>query len=130
MLRLPSLMLASSLALALPAVPAHAETLAGTWSGTGYAAPASGQREKVACRITYSPQGSKVFAVVATCASPSTKVVQTGQLTMVDRNRYIGEVYNAEYNISGRVRVVISGSRQTVTFTSAQGSGQATLSKR
>ncbi|MEW5964178.1 MAG: hypothetical protein AB1749_11510 [Pseudomonadota bacterium] len=130
MLRIPALAIASLIALSLPTGSASAESLAGTWSGTGYAAPASGQREKVACRITYSPQGSKVFAVVATCASPSTKVVQTGQLTMVDRNRYIGEVYNAEYNISGRVRVVISGSRQTVTFTSSQGSGQATLTKR
>ncbi len=130
MLRLPTLMLASLLAFSVPSGSAHADKLAGTWTGTGYAAPASGQREKIACRITYSPQGSKVFAVVATCASPSMKVVLSGQLTMVDQNRYVGEVYNAEYNISGRARVVISGSRQTVTFTSSQISGQATLTRR
>lgn len=118
------------IAWAMPMQSARAESLEGVWSGSGYAAPNSGQREKVSCRIEYRRQGSSVFGLVATCASSSAKIIQTGQLTMVNPRRYVGSVYNAEYNLSGRVRVLLSGSRQTVTFSSDRGSGQVTLSKR
>jgi hypothetical protein len=49
---------------------------------------------------------------------------------MVSPNRYVGDFYNSEYDISGRVRVVISGSSQTVTFSSAKGSGSLSLKKQ
>jgi hypothetical protein len=92
--------------------------------------PKSGQREKVRCRVSFTPHGSKVVAVTATCASASTSIRQTGQLSMVSPNRYVGDFYNSEYDISGRIRVIISGSSLTATFSSANGSGNLNLKKQ
>lgn len=121
---------AVALSVALPSWDAEAEALDGVWSGGGHVSPKSGQREKVSCRVQYQSQGSKTYGVVATCATTSAKIVQTGSLTMVNPTRYVGDFYNSEYNVSGRVRVVVSGSRQTVTFWNPQGSGQLSLSRR
>lgn len=106
---------------------ANAEPLSGTWSGSGYVQPRDGQREKVRCRVTYSPQGASVVAVSATCASASTTIHQTGSLSMVSPSKYIGDFYNSEYDVSGRIRVSISGSSQTVSFSGAKGSGSLSL---
>ncbi|MEO1204707.1 MAG: hypothetical protein AAFV45_00090 [Pseudomonadota bacterium] len=110
--------------------PAWAATLQGTWSGSGYINPSEGKREKVRCRITYSRQTPKIYSVRAVCATASGKVNQTGEVLMVNPNRYIGDFYNPEFDISGRVRVTISGSRQTVTLFGSRGSGRVTLTKR
>ena len=110
--------------------PASADVLSGTWSGGGYVQPTDGQREKVRCRVTYSPQGASTVAVAATCASSSTTIQQTGSLTKVSDTKYVGDFYNSEYNISGRVRVSISGSSQTVSFSSPRGTGSMSLSRR
>ena len=107
-----------------------AATLDGQWSGSGYVVPTSGKREKVRCRVTYNRQGERTYGVVAVCASASVTVRQTGQLLMVDQSRYVGDFHNAQYSISGRVRVRVSGGTQTVTFESANGTGQLTLRRR
>lgn len=109
---------------------AVADSLGGSWSGSGYVTPADGQREKVRCRVNYSPQGEKVVAVSATCASASMTIQQTGQLSKVTANKYVGDFYNSQYDISGRIRVSVNGGSQTVTFTSAHGSGSLNLSRR
>ncbi|MEQ1716861.1 MAG: hypothetical protein ABL907_12880 [Hyphomicrobium sp.] len=106
---------------------AHAEPLSGTWSGSGYVQPKDGQREKVRCRVSYSPQGSQVVAVSATCASASMTIHQTGSLSMVSASRYVGDFHNPEFDVSGRVRVTISGASQTVTFSGARGGGSLNL---
>lgn len=111
------------LGVAVLAGGAQSAPLEGSWSGDGYVAPKQGKREKVRCRVTYSPQGAKVVAVKAVCASASTTIHQTGQLLMVSPTRYVGDFYNSQYDISGRIRVLVSGSSQTVTFSSAHGSG-------
>lgn len=121
---------AAALNVCVFAGAASSEPLQGTWSGRGYVKPTEGQREMVSCRVSYSPQGSKVVAVSATCASASTTIHQTGQLSMVTPNRYVGDFYNSEYDISGRIGVSVSGSSQTVTFSGARGSGSLSLSKR
>jgi len=108
----------------------HAASLSGTWSGSGYVQPSNGQRESVRCKITYSRQSDKVFGVSAVCASPSAQIRQTGEVLMVNENRYVGDFYNSSYDISGRVNVSISGSSQTVSFKSASGHGSLSLSKR
>ena len=125
---LPALVSVPFLALATQA--AHAVPLDGTWTGSGFVTPSSGQRERVSCRVSYSRQGPSVYAFSATCATASAKFNQSGQLTMVNESRYIGDFFNPEYNLSGRARVVVSGSRQTVTLSSQSGSGQLNLSKR
>ncbi|MCH9806354.1 MAG: hypothetical protein K0U74_01355 [Alphaproteobacteria bacterium] len=108
----------------------HAASLAGSWNGSGYVNPTKGKRERVRCRITYSKQTSKVFSVRASCATASNKILQTGEVLMVNASRYVGDFYNSEYDISGRVHVSVNGSRQTVSFSSGRGSGRVNLRKR
>jgi hypothetical protein len=107
-----------------------AQSLEGSWSGSGVARPNTGQSEKVKCRIVYSKESAKVFGVSATCATTSVKFHQTGKVLMVNPNRYVGDFYNPEYDVSGRVRVTLKGSSQTVNFSGPKGSGSLTLTRR
>ena len=116
--------------LAIDPQAARAASLEGSWSGGGYVKPKSGNRERVRCRVSFSRQGAKVYAVSATCASASTTIRQTGQLSMVNANRFVGDFHNSQYDISGRVRVTVHGGRLNVTFSSASGGGAMTLSRR
>lgn len=124
-----TLVAAAASALMLSVLPANADTLSGTWSGSGSVSPKDGKTESVRCKVTYTPQGAAV-AVAATCASSSTTIQQTGSLSKVSDSKYVGDFYNSQYDISGRVRVTVSGSSQTVTFSSGRGSGSLHLSKR
>lgn len=108
---------------------AQSTTLEGVWSGNGYITPKSGEREKVHCRISYDKETSKVYRAVATCASTAAKITQSGSILKVRANRYVGDFYNSEYDVSGRIRVIIKGTRQTVTLTSDSGSGSIKLRK-
>ena len=109
---------------------AAADGLEGSWRGNGYIKFSSGAREKVRCRARYTKQTPKVFRVVATCASPSAKVTQTGTLSKVRGNRYVGDFYSPEFDVSGRVKISVSGSSQRVTLTSSSGSGSLSLRRR
>jgi hypothetical protein len=60
------LLLSSTLLSGFGSVPAWAASLHGSWSGSGYIVPKSGQKESVRCRVSYSPQGTKVVAVSCT----------------------------------------------------------------
>lgn len=129
MITMRRLVVALPLALAALTSAAHADTLSGTWSGSGSFKPTEGKSEAVRCKITYTPQGAAV-AVSAACASASATIRQTGSLTKVSDTKYIGDFYNDEYNVSGRVRVTVHGSSQSVSFSSAKGSGSMNLSRR
>lgn len=127
-----SLLLLVGLALGLCVcidAAAAATSLDGVWSGSGVVNPKDGVRETVRCRISYKQESEKVFGVAATCATRSRKIQQTGKLLMVGPTSYVGDFYNPGYDISGRVRVVVQGSIQTVTFQSARGSGSVSLRK-
>lgn len=117
------------LVLAALSTGAQADTLSGTWSGSGSFKAKDGKSEAVRCKITYTPQGSAV-AVSAACASASATIRQTGSLTKVSDSKYVGDFYNNEYDVSGRVRVTVHGSSQSVSFSSAKGSGSMSLSRR
>ena len=110
--------------------PAQADSLAGNWRGSGYLKPASGAREKVRCRVSYSKINNDLFSFSGTCASSAGSVQQTGEISRASRTRYIGRFNNSQHGVSGRIRVVVSGSRQTVFLSGSQGSGQLRLSKR
>ncbi len=123
--------LAAVVSIAASSAPAAAESiLEGNWSGSGYVQPSNGERENVTCKVNYHQLNDTVHAVKATCASASMKIVQTGQISTVREGRYIGDFANLEYNISGSVRVVVSGNTQNVTFTSASGGGTLALKRR
>lgn len=125
---------AAVLVLALSVMPirsAQAEPgLEGTWSGSGYVVPKSGDRENVRCRVRFSRQSSKVFSVDATCSSATANIVQTGEVLEVSAGRYAGNFYNTQYDISGRIRIQMSGNHQTVNFLGAQGQGSLSLNKQ
>ena len=129
-LRSASMICAGLLCIAQSASPAAAASLAGSWSGGGSIKPASGQRERVRCRVSYSRLTRKVFSVSARCATSSATIRQTGELLMIRPNLYVGDFYNRQFDIRGRIRVVISGSSQTVTLSSRNGNGRLRLRKR
>lgn len=110
--------------------PVHAAGLQGTWSGAGYIKPRSGARERVRCVVSYSQQTARVFSVQANCASNAGSIRQTGEVLKIRSNYYAGDFYNQQFDIGGRVRVSVTGGRQTVTFSSADGGGRLTLKKR
>ncbi len=107
-----------------------AVNLEGSWRGNGFLQPTSGQKEKVRCRVNYSKISDKIYSVSGTCASPSGNVRQTGEVIKVSDTRFVGDFKNAEYDISGRVRIILNGSRQTMTLTSSSGTGSLNLRKR
>lgn len=109
---------------------AQTRSIEGSWRGSGYLKPASGAREKVRCRVSYSKINNDLFSFSGTCASSAGSIRQTGQISRASRTRYIGSFNNSQYGVSGRIRVVVSGSRQTVFLTGGQGSGQLRLSKK
>ena len=116
-----------TLVVALAPAATQAGELSGTWRGSGWVYPKASNKERVKCRVTYRPQSAKVVSVKAICATASAKIIQTGELLKVRKGLYVGDFYNAQFDISGRIRMTMSGRRQSVTFSGAQGRGSLTL---
>ena len=120
-----------ALSLCMANVTASAAgALDGVWSGSGEVNPKDGAKETVRCRIQYRRESEKVYGVTATCATRSRKIQQTGKVLKATATSYVGDFYNPSYDVSGRVRVVVRGTTQTVTFQSARGTGSVSLRKR
>lgn len=109
---------------------AHADRFSGLWRGSGYVKPAEGQRERVRCRVVYRRLSRDRYGVTARCATQAVNIDQAGEVRRTGRNSYSGTFYNMEYNVRGRIRIRVSGNRQSVTLRSPQGSGRLTLFKR
>ena len=120
----------AALTLCVTAGRPVAQTLDGSWSGSGFVKPTSGQRERVRCRVSYSRQSAKVYGVSARCASASATLRQTGELLKIRANLYVGDFYNAQFDFRGRIRVVVSGRTQRVTLSGDGASGSLRLRKR
>lgn len=103
--------------------------LAGSWSGGGSVAFASGASEKARCRAKFSRAGGSSYRMSATCATSSARVAQTANLKKVGANSYVGSFHNPEYNISGSIRITVSGKSQNVSLSSDVGSASLRLSK-
>ncbi len=133
MFKLPSIwcvVLLMVFATVLPPTSAVAATLEGSWVGSGYVKPSKGQRERVRCHVSYTKLSSKVFAVSARCATSSLNIRQTGTILGVRPSVFVGDFHNSEFDIRGRIRVTVSGKRQTVKLSSSDGTGQLNLRKR
>jgi hypothetical protein len=111
--------------------PLHADPtpLEGTWRGSGTMQQMDDPPQKLTCRIKYSRETAKVFRVVAKCVTISSTINQTGQLLKVNPGVYVGEFHVAAYGLSGRIRVVIDGATQTMSFKSSRAKGTVTLTK-
>jgi hypothetical protein len=118
----------ASLAVIAPAA-SNAADLSGSWSGGGSIQLASGQKEKARCRASYSRAGGSGYTMSATCATSSAKVAQTAKLRKAGANSYAGQFYNAEYGITGSIRVTISGNRQSVYLSGDAGSAAFSLKR-
>ncbi len=112
------------------AAAAKSGVIVGRWVGSGYAHVTNGESEKVRCRISYDRQSAKTFTMHAVCASPSTRILQTGTVLQATDNTYIGHLHNQDFNVKARVRIVVSGSIQTIYIKADEGSGKITLRKR
>ncbi len=113
-----------------PVAEAQSEGLQGYWRGSGYVSAAKGQRERVRCRVWISRGLGQTFGVKARCASPATNIDQTGRVSRTGSNSYVGDFYNSDFNIRGRIRIILQGNRQSVTMHSDAGSGRLTLYRR
>ena len=128
----PSIALAIGLlaAAGLSGVPrAHAADLEGSWSGGGTVRFASGGEERARCRAYYSRRSKAVYVLRATCATASGRAAQSATLQKVGDNRYSGTFYNSEYDISGRIYVILRGASQSVRLTSGSGSASIRLTR-
>jgi hypothetical protein len=103
--------------------------LEGSWSGGGTVRFASGAEEQARCRAHYSRRSAGIYVLRATCATASGKAAQSATLQKVGDNRFSGTFYNSEYDISGRIYVVLRGSSQSVRLTSGSGSASFRLSR-
>ncbi len=117
-------------ALLATAAQAQSSSIEGTWRGSGYVSYASGDKERVTCRATYTRISGDAYTLNATCASPSGSVSQSA--TVLDRGggTYRGDIFNVQYNTYGSIVVEVSGNSQRVTLRGEAGSGVFTLTRR
>jgi hypothetical protein len=104
--------------------------LSGSWSGGGWVSFSSGNKERARCRAHYSRAGGNGYNLSATCATPSGSASQTATVYQVSPNRYRGSFHNAEYNVSGSIRIVVSGNSQSVSLAGEGASAALSLSRR
>jgi len=113
-----------------PVKAAIAAELTGTWSGSGTVTLANGAREKARCRASYIAAGGRTYAMSATCATASAKVSQTAILSQNTKNRFGGTFYNPEFGVTGRIRIIVSGKRQTVYLSGSAGHATFSMQRR
>lgn len=104
-------------------------SLAGSWSGGGWVAFSSGNKERASCRASYRHNGGDSYTLEATCATSSGKASQTATVYKVSGSAYRGSFYNTDYNVRGTIRVVVSGSSQSVSLAGDGASASLSLHK-
>lgn len=102
--------------------------LAGTWSGGGTMVSSSGNAEKVRCRATFRQIGNGA-TMRATCANATSRIVQTADLTRVSASRYIGDFTNAEFGITGSIRITLSGNSLSAALAGGGGTASINLNR-
>jgi hypothetical protein len=129
--RLASLLLAcvALAGLNVPARSQQAATLAGFWTGLGVISSGLGAGERARCHAHYAAKSETTFLVTARCATGSGPLSQTANLRKVSENTYAGSFYNEEYNISGRMQVVVRGDTQRVTLISSSATAAFTMKR-
>lgn len=108
------------------AAVAGGRSLAGSWSGGGVVTLPSGATERARCRATFHGSGSH-YSMDAVCATASTRVAQTAKLRQVSASRFTGEFFNPDYNVSGSIRINLSGDSLSASLDGGGGSGRFNL---
>lgn len=124
MLKIPLSALVVTLLITFGALPAQAQSsrLTGSWRGGGVVTFLLGDREKVRCRATFRRRSRKTVRMNAICATAAARIAQTAVLTRTARNRYVGTFYNAEYGVTGRIRITVRGRRLRASLSADSGS--------
>lgn len=104
--------------------------LGGSWSGGGVLTTPSGDRERATCRATFRNQGGSSYSMSALCATASTRVQQSAQISRTGGNNFAGSFYNAEYNISGSITLRVNGNRLSAQLSGGGASASLSLSRR
>ena len=105
---------------------AQAASIAGNWAGKGFVQSGSGSKESIQCRARYSRSSGNAYGLSATCTTATGKTRSvSGSVVRSKGNRYAGRL-----SFAGRIVVTVRGNRQTLTVSSAMGSGRLTLVRR
>jgi hypothetical protein len=111
-----------------PSILAVAVTsIEGSWIGSGTVSRGANV-DRVQCRVRYTKSSEKTYATSSVCTTENGRYEISGHVTNIGGNRYQGTVTSG--NETGRVIMVHSGDRQSVTVTSPSGSAKITLSRR
>ncbi|MCB1506132.1 MAG: hypothetical protein KDJ47_14235 [Hyphomicrobiaceae bacterium] len=114
---------------ALDATAASADSLSGSWSGSGSVHYAD-TREKARCRADYSRVSGTLYRMTASCATPSGRVDQTATVNRVGDNEYAGSFQNSQYNVTGSIYIKLRGNSQSVHLRGNGSSGSFQLRRR
>jgi hypothetical protein len=96
--------------------------IAGTWNGGGRVVFPSGDSERARCRAAIRRQVGTGYTLTATCATASARIVQSASVQKVGASSYAGRFRNAEYDISGSIRITQKGGRLSASLAGSNGS--------
>ena len=113
--------------VALSTLAVAATSIEGTWIGSGTVSRGANV-DRVQCRVRYTKSSENSYATSSVCTTENGRYEISGHVTKIGGNRYQGTVTSG--NETGRVTMVHSGDRQSVTVTSPSGSAKVTLSRR
>ena len=81
-------------------------------------------------RCRRAARSSPIPTCTATCATASARIVQVATVQKVAASTYAGRFRNAEYDVSGSIRITLRGNRLTASLSGGGGgSGRFTLSR-
>lgn len=103
--------------------------LEGAWSGSGKIIFPSGETEVARCKANFKKQGGDSYGMSAICATASTRVLQTANISRLTANRFSGEFNNPDFGITGSIRITLSGSRMSASLEGGGGKAEFSLSK-
>ena len=123
------LMAAAFLAGASAGAAAQSASLDGAWTGGGKVTFPSGSEEAARCRVKYNRESPTTYVATASCATASGRVDQSANLERTSANTYRGSFYNAQFGLTGSIKVVVTGSSQSVLLDGGGASASLRLSR-
>jgi hypothetical protein len=110
---------------------AHAQEaqLEGSWRGSGKVTLPSGEAERATCRARFTRRSAEIFEVSALCSTSSVRLSQTASLRRTSEGGFAGQFFNAEYNISGAIRVRVRGNSIQASLNGGGGSASFSMTR-
>lgn len=112
----------------IAATPAAAQSIVGSWSGSGTIIFPSGETERARCRATFRNAGGGV-SMHGVCATASARVSQSASLSRLTSTSYSGEFFNTEFNISGSIRIRMQGNKLNASLNGGGATAQFVLGR-